>query len=104
MSLILSFLAGMFIVNGLPHLIKGVTGQTHLTPFKKVSNSYINVLWSFSNFILGIILLSLNPTNRFLNLPRGDNLYAFFIGVFVMAMMCAWLFSKPNAKMPWQKD
>lgn len=104
MSVLLAFFAGMFMVNGMPHFIKGVIGQTHLTPFKKVSDSYTNVIWGFSNFLLGIILLGINPNTGFVNLPAGINFWAFLLGGFIMALMCAWLFSNPDAKMPWQKD
>ena len=104
MSIIQAFFAGFFLVNGLPHLIKGVTGQTHMTPFKRVSNSYLNIVWAFVNFILGIIILGINPVSGFVNLPTGISFWFFLIGGFVIAMMDAQLFSKPNARLPWHKD
>ena len=104
MLLIQAFFAGLFLTNGVPHLVKGITGQTHMTPFKKVSNSYLNIFWAFINFVLGIIILGFNPETKFLNLPFGVNFWAFLAGAFLISMMDAQLFSKPNCRLPWHKD
>ena len=91
MPLIPSFFAGMFFANGLPHFIKGITGQTHMTPFKRVSDSYTNVIWAFVNFVIALLIL-------------GIDIWGLVIGALAMSLMCAWLFSNPNAKLPWHKD
>jgi hypothetical protein len=104
MFILQAFLAGIFLANGIPHFIKGITGQTHMTPFKRISNSYLNVVWGFINFIVGFLILGFNPINNFINLPSGINFWAFLIGAFFIAMMDAQLFSKPNARLPWHKD
>jgi hypothetical protein len=96
MIFIQMFFAGLFFTNGLPHFIKGITGQTHMTPFKRVSNSYLNIIWAYVNFSVGLMLLG------FYDL--GIKSWAMFVGSFFMAMMCAQLFSNPNAKFPWHKD
>lgn len=104
MSAIQAFFAGMFLVNGMPHFIKGITGQTHMTPFKRVSNSYLNVIWAFGNFVLGLLILGTSSDTGLVNLPSGTNLWIFILGGFIMAIMCAWLFSNPNARFPWHRD
>lgn len=98
-----AFFAGMFLANGVPHFVKGIMGQTHMTPFKRVSDVYTNVIWGFSNFVLGVLVLGFSESG-FVNLPTGTNLWIFMVGSFVMSMMNAWLFSKPNARLPWHKD
>ena len=104
MSIFQAFFAGMFLANGIPHFVKGIMGQTHMTPFKRVSDAYKNVIWGFSNFVLGIAILGFDSVSGTVNMLVGMNLWVFLLGAFVMAMMDAWLFSKPNARFPWHKD
>jgi len=94
--LLKSFFAGLFLFNSLPHLIKGITGQTHMTPFKRVSSAYLNILWAFANIILGLLLL-VRPLT-------GNAMWAFLVGGFFISMADAQLFSKPDARLPWHKD
>jgi hypothetical protein len=47
-----SFLAGLFGANGVPHFVKGITGQKHQTPFAKPSSAVVNVAWGWLNFAL----------------------------------------------------
>lgn len=99
-----AFFGGLFLINGVPHFVKGITGQTHMTPFKRVSSPYLNVVWGFLNFILGLLLLGFSSVGS-LNFPtRGEGLWAFILGAFFISMMDAQLFSKPDARLPWHKD
>ncbi len=50
MSYILFFLFGFFAANGVPHFVKGITGEKHMTPFGKPSSAQVNVLWGTANF------------------------------------------------------
>lgn len=102
------FLAGAFAWNGIPHLVKGITGQTHMTPFAKVSSPMLNVVWSIINFVAALYLLGLASAKGSLVLPweanlSGLNLWAFLIGGFVMALYLASFFGNPKAKLPWHK-
>lgn len=99
-----AFFAGMFFANGVPHFVKGVMGQTHMTPFKRVSDAYTNVVWGFVNFVVGLVILGTNPVSEAVNWPVGINVWVFVLGAFVMSMMDAQLFSKPDARLPWHKD
>ena len=94
--MIASFFAGFFIFNGLPHLTKGITGQTHMTPFKRVSSAYLNIIWAFVNIAIGSLL--------FIKSSTGFNLWIFLVGGFLISMADAQLFSKPNARLPWHRD
>jgi hypothetical protein len=100
--MISSFFGGVFFFNAIPHLIKGITGQTHMTPFKRVSSPYLNVVWGFVNLILAIVLLK---ADKFANLSFSlSGIAAFVIGGFLISMADAQLFGKPGAKLPWHKD
>lgn len=54
---IYSFLAGLIGVNGIPHFIKGVTGQVHQTPFGRPSSAVVNVIWGWVNFVVAGLLI-----------------------------------------------
>ena len=55
-SLVLGFAAGLIIINGLPHFVKGITGQKHMTPFGKPSSAIVNVWWGWFNFVVGLVV------------------------------------------------
>ncbi|PLS81751.1 hypothetical protein CYG49_01225 [Candidatus Saccharibacteria bacterium] len=57
-DLLLFFLAGVFAANGIPHFVKGITGEHHMTPFGKPSGPVVNVLWGSANFISAFLLLA----------------------------------------------
>ncbi|MFC1919989.1 hypothetical protein ACFLWX_04280 [Chloroflexota bacterium] len=56
------FFAGIFIVNGIPHFVHGVSGKKFQSPFASPlgvgeSSSLVNVFWGIVNFILGFVLI-----------------------------------------------
>ena len=55
MIYLLFFLAGLFGANGIPHFIKGITGEQHMTPFGKPSTAVVNVIWGIANFLLATL-------------------------------------------------
>jgi hypothetical protein len=101
--IIKAFFGGMFIFNSIPHLVKGIAGQTHMTPFKRVSSPILNVLWAFANLLFGALIMGLDSSGR-LDVLSGNNFWAFVVGGFIMALMNASLFGKPDARLPWHKD
>jgi len=102
--LIYAFLAGMFLANGVPHFVKGITGQTHMTPFKKVSPAWLNIVWAFINFYLGLLFVQLSG-GHLGDVTRLDSwAWSFLAGAIILSFTAAWLFSRPNARLPWQKD
>ena len=56
-DVILQFLAGLFAVNSVPHLVHGLSGKPFRTPFvrlsgTKVSGPIVNVIWGWVNLAL----------------------------------------------------
>lgn len=109
MELLWYFVAGFFAWNGVPHLIKGITGQSHMTPFAKVSSPVVNVIWAFINLLISQFVLGLATGSGGFLWPweaslLGINSWAFLAGGFVVAAYLASFWSNPNARLPWQKD
>ncbi len=107
MTLLWYFFAGFFAWNSLPHLFKGITGQTHMTPFKRVSSPVLNIIWSFVNILIASYLLGIASGNGGFTLPWNANLvdinfWVFLVGGFVTAVWLASFFGNPNNKLPWQ--
>jgi hypothetical protein len=58
---LLQFVSGLFLANGVPHFVQGVSGHWFQTPFASPpgvgeSSPLINVLWGFSNLAVGFAL------------------------------------------------
>lgn len=109
MALLWYFFAGFFFWNSVPHLVKGITGQEHMTPFKRVSSPVLNVVWSFINVIVGLFVLGLAMGTGGFVWPwgadlSGMNLWAFLVGGFFCAVWLASFWSDPKARLPWHKD
>ena len=56
------FFAGIFLTNGVPHFIHGVSGKKFRTPFAKPagkgeSSPMVNVIWGAVNFLIGYALV-----------------------------------------------
>ena len=56
------FFGGIFLANAVPHLVSGMMGRPFQSPFAKppgqgFSSSTVNVLWGFSNAVVGYILV-----------------------------------------------
>ena len=93
------------MANGIPHFIKGITGQTHMTPFKRVSSAVLNVVWGFVNFAVGLILLTQRVGGTSGGaLPTGTDRWIFLVGATLTALYLASFWSNPNARFPWHKD
>lgn len=107
MELLWYFLAGAFGINAVPHLVKGITGQSHMTPFARVSSPVLNIAWAFVNVLVALYLFGMASGDGGLVLPwqaglRDLNLLATFGGAFVNAAFLANFWSNPKAKLPWQ--
>lgn len=91
------FLAGGFIINGIPHFVKGLTGQQFPTPFAKppgvgLSSPTLNIVWATSNFLLSALFF-------FLADITSDSLWLLlsgFTGCMCMAFYLASYFGKLN--------
>ena len=108
MQLLWYFLAGFSAFNAIPHLVKGITGQTHMTPFARISSPVLNVGWSFINILFALFFFGLASGNGMLvppwNAGLSDmNLIVTLVGGFVCAAYLANFWSNPKARLPWQK-
>jgi hypothetical protein len=59
---LLQFVAGLFLANGVPHFVQGISGHWFQTPFASPpgvaeSSPVVNVLWGFLNLVVGFALL-----------------------------------------------
>ncbi|MCL4367094.1 hypothetical protein M1563_02905 [Patescibacteria group bacterium] len=102
------FLAGFMMWNSVPHLVTGIAGQQHMTPFSRMSSAATNVVWGFVNLLIGLFLLGVASGQPGIVMPwdanlTGGNLWAFIIGAISLGLIAAWLFGRPNAHLPWQK-
>jgi len=107
LDLLWYFLAGAFGINALPHMVKGITGQSHMTPFGRVSSPVINIIWAFVNVVVALYLLGMASGSGGLILPwqaglAGMNFWAFLAGAFANAAFLANFWSNPKARLPWQ--
>ncbi len=103
MNLILGFLAGMFITNGVPHFVSGIRGDKHMTPLAKDSSAMVNVVWAYVNFVIGIWLFKASGASLNDIFMLDTYSIVFILGSFFMGVSAAWLFSNPNARFPWFK-
>jgi len=66
MHYVLTFFAGAFLCNCIPHLSSGLRGAPFPTPFAKprgvgYSPPFLNFLWGSFNLFIGIYVLSIYP-------------------------------------------
>ena len=86
---LLQFAAGLFLANGVPHFVQGISGNPFPTPFASPpgvgeSSPVVNVVWGFLNLAVGFSLL-------FAFAPK----WAFVgLGALVIALFCAWHFGR----------
>ena len=58
------FVVGMFFANGIPHFIKGISGDRFQSPFASPpgmgeSSPLVKVLWGIANLLVGYMLVYL---------------------------------------------
>ena len=99
LNIIGAFISGLFLFNALPHLVQGICGRGHMTPFKRESSAAVNVIWAWVNILIGAgVLAAACPGDAGL-LWYG----AFFLGGFVISIYLAVFWSNPEARLPWHR-
>jgi hypothetical protein len=97
---LLQFVAGLFLANGVPHFVQGISGHWFQTPFASPpgvgeSSPVVNVLWGFLNLAVGFALL-------FEFAPKGADVVfewvCFGLGALVLALSCAWHFGRVRSR------
>jgi hypothetical protein len=95
-----AFFSGALLFNSIPHLVQGICGRNHMTPFSRSSGPVINVVWAWINMALGIWLFN-SSTVLCCHSPA---LAAFAAGAFLISLSLAKFWSNPDARLPWHKE
>ncbi|HUD06260.1 MAG TPA: hypothetical protein VMR34_00035 [Candidatus Saccharimonadales bacterium] len=91
---ILYVVAGIIAANGIPHFLKGITGEKHMTPFGESSSAVSNVLWGVLNFVVAIVILHYLAINNH-HVIRESILFG--VGALVISLILADAWSKKKA-------
>ena len=90
------FGAGLFLANGVPHFVNGISGHKFQSPFASPpgvgeSSPITNVIWGMVNFVIGYILLyGIGDFSTGLNM----DMFTVGLGVLFAAVMLAWHFGR----------
>ena len=96
-QIIAAFIAGMLLFNAVPHLVQGICGKKHMTPFAVKSSAWVNVVWGWLNLVAGVALgAGFNICQA--GIPAWAALGA---GGFVISFYLAIFWSNPEARLPW---
>lgn len=96
----LQFVAGLFLANGVPHFVQGISGRWFQSPFASPpgvgeSSPVVNVLWGFLNLVIGFALL-------FAFAPKGADIiveWAFVaLGALVISVFLARHFGRVRSR------
>ena len=82
------------MANGIPHFVKGITGEKFQTPFGRPSSAVVNVLWGSANFLAGFLLLhwGLTLQHNFVLIVID-----FFLGFILLGISLSRAWSKDNS-------
>jgi hypothetical protein len=91
------FFAGVFLTNGIPHFVHGISGDKFPTPFGKppgkgLSPPFINVLWGLFNLVIGSFLLWYSKVSAVDIL----SIIVFFLGISAMSIRLSIVLSKKD--------
>jgi len=90
------FLAGVFLANGVPHFVHGISGKRFQSPFASPpgvgeSSPLVNVIWGLVNFGIGLeLILGVGDFTLFL---RHTVLMA-GLGAAITALALSWYFGR----------
>ncbi|MDP4238947.1 MAG: hypothetical protein Q8904_05680 [Bacteroidota bacterium] len=87
------FLAGVFLTNGVPHFVNGVSGNPFPSPFSNppgqgLSSPLVNVLWAIFNLLAGYLLFRASRINS----KRKLGLFLFFVGILLISIFSSIVF------------
>jgi len=93
------FFSALFLFNAIPHLVQGICGKRHMTPFARSSGPATNVIWAWINLLIGLWLLKAsNPAGW-----QFSAWAAFCAGGVVISLSLAIFWAKPDARLPWHR-
>jgi len=75
------FFAGVFLANGVPHFVQGISGKRFQSPFASPpgigeSSPWVNVIWGLVNLFIGYALV----------FSVGTFIFGFNLGVLMVAL------------------
>jgi hypothetical protein len=90
------FFGGAFLMNALPHLANGVSGNAFQSPFASppgvgLSSSTVNVVWGLFNLAVGYLLVC--RVGSF-NLRKTPHVLVLGAGMLIMSVMLARTFGR----------
>lgn len=97
---LLQFVSGLFLANGVPHFVQGISGHRFQSPFATPpgvgeSSPLINALWGYANLLAGVTLFWLFQ-------PRGDDAFLGWIlaglGILLMTVMLSTHFGRVRSR------
>jgi hypothetical protein len=96
LSTIQFFLAGVFLANGIPHFVQGISGRKFPTPFAKppgkgLSPPFLNSIWGIFNFLAALILYVLAER---LILGWNAGFISFLVGFLLTTIVLSLAFQK----------
>ena len=92
------FVAGLFLANGVPHFVNGISGNRFQSPFAKPpavgeSSPLVNVIWGLVNFVIGFALVQLGDFTCGFTL----DILLVGLGAVIAAVGLAWHFGRVRA-------
>lgn len=90
-QLLEALLAGVFFFNAIPHLVQGICGKRHMTPFSRSSSPVVNVVWGW---IMKVLPCEIWTCSMYI---------AFGAGGFLTSVSLAIFWTNPEASLPWHK-
>lgn len=90
------FFSGALLINTLPHLIHGVSGEKFPSPFdkphgKKLSEPFLNVVWAFLNLSVALVILFFIGASF-----NSVSVLALMAGAFLMAIFLSHYFKNKD--------
>jgi hypothetical protein len=98
LDLISYLFGGAFMANAIPHIVSGMMGRPFQSPFAKppgqgLSSSTVNVLWGFSNLVVGYVLVCRIGDFSLRDMRDAASLG---LGILLMSVFAARLFGRFN--------
>ena len=98
-QLLEALLAGVFFFNAIPHLVRGICGKRHMTPFSRSSSPVVNAVWGWINILIGVWIMKALPCEIW----TCSMYIAFGAGGFLISVSLALFWTNPEARLPWHK-
>ena len=99
-ELIGAFFSAALLFNAIPHLVQGICGKKHMSPFSAESSAVTNVLWGWGNLVVGGLIGRASQWEAW----TTSSWIAFGAGGLSVSLYLALFWSNPNARLPWHKD